>query len=354
MTKSKRNTYIDILKGLLMLSVVFGHTATALKAGTHFSCGSYPYIPYLRPFDMPLFMAIAGYFFYFSCCKRTWQEILTNRITMILIPCVVWCWGGQMVRLGVYHHCLSLSWLPGGLWFLWSLLGCSVLTLLLHFGLEKRCWIGALVLVAMSFFIGRDEYNIGYMFPFFFLGYLTARLFLLKRFRWWLGVLALSAFVGCYSLLDTPFSEKWMVWDSHTYLFGPMGVQRHAELYLYRMTMGFFGSVAFAWLVSLACRWCHHLPEKSLLCRIIYRFLLALGEYSLAVYCIQSILVELILNRGWAAVVHRLGVNPLLAQPTLFFSLILPVTVVVALLLCLGVHWFLSLRKSVALILFGK
>lgn len=354
MSAPSRNTYVDVLKGLLMLSVVFGHTATALKAGCPCHCGPYSYVPYLRPLDMPLFMAIAGYFFYFSCCKRTWQEILTNRITMILIPCVVWCWGGQMVRLGLDHHFSSLSWLPGGLWFLRSLLGCSALTLLLHFGLEKRCLIGALALVAMSFFIGRDEYNIGYMFPFFFLGYLTSRCTLIPHFRWWMGLTALVCFAGCYTLLGTPFSQDWSVWNSHTYLFGPKGVQRHAELYFYRMAMGVFGSISFAWVVYLLCRCCHRLPEMCLPCRGIYRFLLRLGEYSLAVYCIQAILVETLLNRAMLVAVHRLGCNPLTEHQTLFFALILPCTAIVFLLLCLAVHYVLSRRTGMARLLFGK
>lgn len=354
MTKSKRNTYVDILKGLLMLSVVFGHTATALKAGIHFSCGPYPYIPYLRPFDMPLFMAIAGYFFYFSCCKRTWQEVLQNRTLMVLIPCMVWCWGGQAVRFGIYHHCSALSWLPGGLWFLWALLGCSALTLLLHVVLGKYGWMGAVALVAMSLLIGQDEYNIGYVFPFFFMGYLTSRLELIPRFRWWMGLLAIGSFAGCYAMLGTPFSKYWMVWDSHTYLFGPLGVQRHAELYLYRMTMGVFGSISFAWVVYLLCRCCRRLPEICLPCRGIYRFLLLLGEYSLAVYCIQSVLVETLLSGAMRLVVDHVGYNPLSENPAMFFAVILPCTVIAILLLCLAVHHGLSRREEMARVFFGK
>lgn len=337
-----------------MLSVVFGHTATALKAGEHLSCGPYSYIPYMRPFDMPLFMAIAGYFFYFSCCKRSWQEILVNRFSMVFVPCVAWCWLGQIVRFGMHHHCSSLCLFPGGLWFLWSLLGCCAITALLHKGLDSKAWMGALAFVVLMFFIGKDSDNIGYMFPFFFAGYMTSRLSLLKHFCRWHGVLSLFVFCGCYSLLGTPFAEKWMVWDSHTYLFGPLGVQRHAELYLYRMVMGVFGSISFAWAVYLLCRCCCRLPEICLPCRGVYLFLLRLGEYSLAVYCIQSILVETLLNRAMLFVVHRLGYNPLTEHHALFFAVILPCAVIGFLLLCLAVHYVLSRRGHMARLLFGK
>lgn len=190
MSAKPRNAYVDILKGLLMFSVVFGHTATALKSGMSVSCGPYPYLPYLRPLDMPLFMAISGYFFYFSCCKRSWQEIMVNRVTMVFIPCVVWIWMGQLVRFAVSPT--SLTWVPDGLWFLWSLLMCCGLTVLLHTALGTRCWLGALVMAVLMLFVEHDPYNVGYMFPFFFMGYLTSRWSLLSRFRWWMGALRSS------------------------------------------------------------------------------------------------------------------------------------------------------------------
>lgn len=354
MAAPSRNTYVDILKGLLIFSVVINHSALALKAGEHLSIGPYSFLPYFCPFDMPLFMAIAGYFFYFSCRKRTWQEILVNRFSMILIPCVVWNWLVQLTRVAMDHHCSTLGWLPGGIWFLWSLLGCCALTVLLHNVLGSKGWIGALVLVGASFFIGKDNNNIGYMFPFFYMGYLTSRWELLKYFRWWQGALALVILAGLYALLGTPFTKGWSIWISHTYLFGPMGLQRHAELYLYRMGLGFFGCIGFAWFVSVLCRCCRRLPELCSPCRAVYRALLALGEYSLAVYCIQSLLVETILKQAMLSLISHLGYNPLTEHPGLFFSLILPGTTVVLLLLCLGVHRVLSRRETVSRLLFGK
>lgn len=352
MSAKPRNAYVDILKGLLMFSVVLGHTATALKSGMSVSCGPYPYVPYLRPLDMPLFMAISGYFFYFSCCKRSWQEIMVNRVTMVFIPCVVWIWMGQLVRFAVSPT--SLTWVPDGLWFLWSLLMCCGLTVLLHTALGTRCWLGALVMAVLMLFVEHDPYNVGYMFPFFFMGYLTSRWSLLSRFRWWMGALALIAFSGLYALLGTPFAACWSVWDSHTYLFGPMGVQRHAELYAYRMAMGFFGCISFAWVVALCCRACRRLPQLSAPCRGIRRFFIRLGEYSLAVYCIQSVLVEKLFSRTIKFSVEYLGGNPWSNQPVLFFSLILPGATIVLLLLCLGVHRVLSRLERVSRLLFGK
>lgn len=351
---SKRNTYVDIIKGLLISSVVITHVAGAMKAGEQLSCGPYPFVPYLCPFDMPLFMAISGYFFYFSCCKRSWQEIALNRFSMIFVPWVVWCWIVQLVWLGINHHCSSLKWMPVGIWFPGSLLGCCALTVLLHCVFGAKGWVGALGVVFLSFFIGQDVYNIGYMFPFFFLGYLTARWSLLVRFRWWHGVFSLIIFSALWSLLGTPISENWSIWKSHTYLFGPFGPQRHMELYLYRMGIGFFGCVSFAWIVSLLCRCCRRLPELSSSCMVIHRFLLALGEYSLAIYLIQSVLVEAFLKKMMISFVCYMGYNPLLMHPTLFFYVILPGTTIVFLLLSLGVHRILSRKKTLALIIFGK
>lgn len=355
MSTVARNTYVDILKGLLICSVVVTHTGGALRCGEHLSCGMLSFWPtMLRPFDMPLFMAIAGYFFYFSCCKRSWQEILINRFSMIFVPGVVWNWVMQILRVSIDHNCDPLGWWIGGIWFLWSLLWCCALTVVLHFCFGSRGWIGALALVGISFFIGHDDYNVGYTFPFFYMGYLTARWSLLSQFRWWHGVLALVVLAGFYTQLATPFAKNWSVWESHTYLLGPLGIQRHAELYLYRMGMGFFGCIGFSWLIWALCRLCHRLPELCAPCRSVYCTLLSLGEYSLAVYCIQSLLVEKILKQMMQILVHRLGYNPLLEHPMLYFSIILPGITVFFLLLCLLVRRYLSRRKAISLILFGK
>lgn len=354
MFASSRNTYIDVLKGLLIFSVVMTHSAAALKIGMKFSLGPYPFIPYFIPFDMPMFMAISGYFFYSSCCKRSWQETVVNRFKMVFIPWIVWCWIVQLVRLGITHHFSSLKWMPVGIWFPGSLLGCCALTLLLHIALGRKGWLGALVLVGMSLFIGQDYYNIGYMFPFFYLGYLTSQRDLLSRFRWWHGALALVVYFGLQSMLGMPWAENCSIWKSHTYLFGPLGVLCHARLYLYRMSLGFFGCISFAWVIWVLCRCCRHLPQKSIACRAIHRFLLACGEYSLAIYLIQSVLVEEFLKKGFLWVVYHLGYNPVLESSSLFFFVILPGTTIIFLLLCLVVHRLLSGRKNVALILFGK
>lgn len=335
-----------------MISVIFGHTATALKAGHSLNCGCYPYIPFLRPLDMPLFMAVSGYFFYFSCNKRTWQEILLNRATMVLIPCVVWGWIQQLLLFPLHPD--KLSWLPYCMWFLWSMLGCCVLTEILHITLGAKCWIGAMALTTLSLFISSDTSHIGYMFPFFFMGYMVSRWDLTKKFRWWHGVLASVIFIMFYAQLGTPFTESWSVWSSQTYLFGPLGVQRHAELYLYRMGMGFFGCLSFAWVIYMLCRQCHQLPKKYTICRRLYHLLLLLGEYSLAVYCVQTILVETVLLRGMYFTVRHLGHNPLLNNPTFFFAGILPCTVVTAILLCLGIHHLLARKKTLGKLLFGK
>lgn len=349
-----RNTYVDILKSLLVFSVVMTHTAAAMKAGEQLYCGKYSFLPFLCPFDMPLFMAISGYFFYFSCRKRSWQEILVNRFSAIMVPCVLWNWIVQLTRGGLDHHCSALTWFPCGIWFLWSLLGCCALTLILHTVLGSKCWLGALGLVGASFFIGKDNYNIGYMFPFFFLGYLTSRWSLLKHFRWWHGALALMILCELYAMLGTPFAKGSSVWVSHTYLFGPLGWRRHAELYLYRMSLGFFGCIGFSWLVAVLCRCCRRLPELFSPCRAVYRVLLAIGKYSLAMYCIQSLLVETFLKRLIRVLVFHQGYNPLTAHPDLFFALLLPGTAILFLLLCLVVHRVLSRSKRVSRLLFGK
>ena len=69
---TQRILQYDLYKGLLMFSVILGHTFTAI------SVNSYLHI-FIRSFDMPFFAFISGYFLRKSCKKREWYKNLKKK-----------------------------------------------------------------------------------------------------------------------------------------------------------------------------------------------------------------------------------------------------------------------------------
>lgn len=67
----KRDVLPDLLKALLILSVLLQHSATALKTGVHLGEGNWTNWLSASPFNMQLFMGICGYYFYYSAKRRT-------------------------------------------------------------------------------------------------------------------------------------------------------------------------------------------------------------------------------------------------------------------------------------------
>lgn len=354
MGRIKRDGLIDILKGLLMLSVVLGHTATALAGGMAFTEQPWRFIPYAgRLFDMPLFMAIAGYFFYFSCMKRDVKTIIGSRVLSIMLPCLAWLWINQAVRFGL--HPSGLDWIPQqGLWFLLSLLYCSAITAFLHYGFGRAAVAGALGVAALSLFIRSDSYHVAYMFPFFFGGYAVARYNLARLMKPWMGAAALLLLAIGYGLRFCKVFDGYSVWVSHSYIMGPMGVKRHLLLIAFRLYLGCCGCLAFPWVIRLLYRYCSRRAVLRKRLMPLRNALVILGEYSLSFYCIQSVVVEFICARSVTLLSRHFGHNVLLEHPAVYACVVVPCATVLLLFCCYGVLKLILRSQGLRFVLCGK
>lgn len=87
MSTNKRNNYIDILKGLTMFLVVWGHCIQYLSTGDYFNNKLFQLI---YSFHMPMFALIGGYLLYFSIRKHTMRDLLWGKVRTILYPTLLW------------------------------------------------------------------------------------------------------------------------------------------------------------------------------------------------------------------------------------------------------------------------
>ena len=152
----KRDGRWDFYKGLLMFSVILGHTITALKNGIEMPTWITVFI---RTFDMPAFAFISGFFIHKSCGKHNLAINLLNKVTSILFPVVLWN-GLKNLYFGVPFFS------TGGLWFLWSIFCVSCIIICIHFAGKKfpavKLPLFALAIIAFHTVI-QDPWNIGFL-----------------------------------------------------------------------------------------------------------------------------------------------------------------------------------------------
>lgn len=250
---AKRDVLPDLLKALLIFSVLLQHSATALKMGLHIGAGNWTNWLSASPFNMPLFMGICGYYFFYSAKRRTLAELLKSKLLMILVPCLAWnavFKGTANVLYGL--HVDWLAW-PGMLWFLWSAMICMLLGSICHYAFRRvEGWVMAL-LCGLLCLVPNDLYNVAYMFPFFAIGYTVCKHNLVSKARPWMGWTALAAYIGLHCLITGESS----VWNSHSFLFGERPVEVQLGLNAYRFLIGLVGSIAFCHITkhiySMSC-----------------------------------------------------------------------------------------------------
>lgn len=86
-TNSKsRNIYFDILKGIAIILVAYGHVLQTFNSNWESSIiGKTIYA-----FHMPLFMLISGYFFYPSVKKTDYNHFIKKRFIHLYLPSLMW------------------------------------------------------------------------------------------------------------------------------------------------------------------------------------------------------------------------------------------------------------------------
>ena len=88
LTDRQRNKIIDILRGISMICVSWGHSIQYCSVGT-FDFFENPVFRFIYSFHMPLFIIISGYSFYWTC-KNELKCILIKQIKGIGIPLIFW------------------------------------------------------------------------------------------------------------------------------------------------------------------------------------------------------------------------------------------------------------------------
>ena len=343
----KRNKEIDIIKGIATLLVLWGHSIQ------YFSLDNFSFYENwmfrgIYSFHMPLFMLVSGYLFYYSKKRHSLRNLCISRIKSLGVPLIIWggCFGllTQSVRLIVHREPISYYDLGKELlanWFIWSVLIISINVAVIENVcniLYKKIIAYALSTIFLSI-LPCSENNL-FMFPFFVFGYYANKNKILfrkicqdKRMHLSIPIL----FIISLRFYDT---------DDFVYISGvnpfisTEGFSKQIGIDIYRWYIGLIGSIA----IIIAVKYIVDLASET---NRLVIWVERVGQYSLQIYLLQRILLEILGYHIAQTIFLNIGYNPLILNIQIYNLLITPLIAIIyaCIILCI-IKVFIKLKLS--------
>ena len=334
---------INYIRGIAIFLMLLGH-CIQYCCGGQFDFFENEIFKIIYAFHMPLFMLISGYLFFFSARKRELPELIEYKVKSLLYPILMCSVFNLIVTKGISILRGNYNGILGGtsltdLWFLWSVIACSI-AMGFAVKITKKAILNCLLVAFGFIFISILpcwEMNV-YMYPYFIAGYLYAgnREKLGKIFHL-SGAISLAAFIAML-----PFFKR----EHYIYTSGILGggcFSENIKINFFRWGIGLFGSIAAVWI----CKLVHLVLTEKLKC-----FVEKMGEYSLAMYALSvsflSFLLPKIANRFYFYI--PINLNSFIWLYNLIFMPILAIVYSFSLLLLIK----LLKKMKIYRLIFGK
>ena len=289
----KRSRYLDIIKAILIILVIIGHSiqygsgSTYLEKQLFFNNYLFKFI---YSFHMPLFIMISGYLSYNSLNKNSLKETFISKFKSLIIPLFFWSIIPFIINLEFYSIIESLKLFIAvfstNLWFLWSLFYINILVKLINKYFKDNIFI--YILSFLITFILPNTFVIKYfniqfslysfLYFYFLIGYFYKKYNLEDKLNKLFNIKTLIINTIIFILLLIPFST-----NDYIYVSGINIIGNYKQLFidLYRYLLGLLGSIELLLLIKLL------LPKikDNLKDKLLY-----LGKNTLGVYIISSII----------------------------------------------------------------
>lgn len=296
-----RNELLDIIKGIAIILVVFGHCI-------QYGSGS-EYLQRLVFFDntvfkviysfhMPLFMLVSGYLFNLSVSRHSFKNVLLSRFTTLIVPIFVWSFLTIIIKSIISNSdiivfSLIKTYLKTSLttlWFLWAIFYCSLFVLFVRKLFNDSIYVYILGFI-LTFFIP-DVLNLQlykFMYPFFVLAYFYSKNE--DYIKSWVRKQKVSVllFVLCFVFLTMMIFYNY---DSYIYTSGyyvlNKNIIRQFSIDIYRLLIGLIGSM----LIILIIKTLYNKIDNALFIAVS-----KIGTSSLGIYIISGYIVDWILTK---------------------------------------------------------
>lgn len=345
-SEHKRNSYIDVIKGISIISVVFGHCIQYGSGSDFFELADY-YSDWLfkliYSFHMPLFAVISGYLFFFSIQKRSSKEILIKQFRTLVIPIIAWTltitFADTVVRLFFGNFRISFSWFKDtirlcltNLWFLWGIFYCSLAVIFIHKLFRDSITAYLLLLPVLLLIPNRlnSDFYV-FLYPYFIGGYLFNKHSLavtVNNSRKSIRYFTIIIIAVIYFVMLANYRYEHFVYTTGVSLIGGDALQR-LSTDIYRWAIGFLGSI----LVMVSVKLCMGFCEK------LNKIIASLGTKTMGIYIISNYLNIYVLL-------------PLTGKLHLNYFFTLAETVVIIILSCLFIS-VIGKQRALKQIYFG-
>lgn len=159
---SKRNEFIDIIKGFAIILVIIGHCIQYNYGNNIIGFFNNSVVKFIYSFHMPLLMLVSGYLFYFSFKKHSFKENLKNRFFTLFIPIVFCSTLNFLIKVLIKEIVFSglfsilkafVLTLIESYWYLWALLILSLFVLIVDTYFKKFFNVIYITAFIISFFV---------------------------------------------------------------------------------------------------------------------------------------------------------------------------------------------------------
>lgn len=295
----KRNPYIDIVKAILILLVIIGHSiqygsgANYIKKELFFNNYIFKFI---YSFHMPLFIMISGYLSYNSINKNKFKDILKSKISTLIIPIIIWTIPVLLMKYNEANTIrefikLCIRTFSTNLWFLWSLFYINILVKLINKYFKDNIFIYTLIFL-ITFILPNEIifkqftiqfYLYSYMYLYFIIGYLIKKHNYLDKLNKFINNKTLIINTIILILLLIPMNK-----ETYIYTTGMNIINNYKQILidLYRFLIGLIGSTE---VLLLTNKFTNKINNK------LKDKLLYLGKNTLGIYIISSIIHPFIL-----------------------------------------------------------
>lgn len=297
----QRSIYLDAIKGLAIVLVVLGHSVQFGSGMEFYSLGLFfsdSLFKFIYGFHMPLFMVVSGYLFWGTVNRYHPWSVFVSRVRALALPILVWQTSFLCCLLLAGSVSLSvwlLSTYPGSLWFLTSVLFCSIMVLAGHVAFRDSPLFHAVVTLGLLFVPNSwlDGLHV-FMYPYFTIGFLWNKYGckdyygqVARKWKWLVLVAAACMYAVLFEFYDKP---EHSVYLNGTSLYGRESIVSQAIVDVLRYAYGWMGVVMTMvgvdlWFTS-RCR-----PSKRIQC-----VLRQLGQSTMGIYILNHYMLQFMLE----------------------------------------------------------
>lgn len=283
-----RIIWLDIVKLFAIVLVVYGHCIQQFD-GNYLESSLFVAI---YSFHMPLFMMLSGYVLNYNKLLN-YKGVLTKRFCQLILPSLFW-----ITIIYVIENAIDVRHLPFsralwyGLWFLKSLFACTlILVIPMRFIRNKYFSLTiSLILSQMTVFIPHLWFlQLNVMLPSLMAGMFVKDIFVKSKKQ--TVIITIVSFIVFLFLLHS--FDKDILYPNMFLMLSDNWIDQY-YIQLYKVIIGISGGISILGLFKILFESAE--PQ-------IFKRLSVLGRFTLEIYILQSLILEVLLS-------HYLEISP--------------------------------------------